>query len=54
MAKLYPPYIEGSIPAFFGSELTVPYEMNKTVGYKDISGFKLKIITISLVISVFG
>lgn len=47
MAKLYPPYIEGSIPAFFGSELTVPYEMNKTVGYKDISGFKLKIITIS-------
>lgn len=47
MAKLYPPYIEGSIPAFYGKELIVPYEMNKTVGYKDISGFKLKIITVS-------
>ena len=47
MIKLYPPYIEGSIPAFYGKELTVPYEMNKTVGYKDISGFKLKIITVS-------
>jgi hypothetical protein len=32
MAKLYPPYIEGSIPAFYGEQLTVPYEMNKTVG----------------------
>ena len=47
MIKLYPPYIEGSIPAFYGKELTIPYEMNKTVGYKDISGFKLKIITVS-------
>lgn len=47
MAKLYPPYIEGSIPAFIGTQLAVPYEMNKTVGYKDISGFKLKIITVS-------
>lgn len=47
MIKLYPPYIEGSISAFYGKELAVPYEMNKTVGYKDISGFKLKIITVS-------
>ena len=47
MAKLYPPYIEGSIPAFFGTSLTVPYEMNKTVGYEDISGFELKITTVS-------
>lgn len=47
MAKLYPPYIEGSIPAFYGNQLVIPYVMNKTVGYKDILGFKIKIITIS-------
>ena len=47
MAKLYPPYIEGSIPAFFGNTLIVPYEMNQTVGYKDIAGFKLKIMTVT-------
>ena len=38
MIKLYPPYIEGSIPAFYGERLTLPYEMNKTVGYEDIVG----------------
>ena len=47
MVKLYPPYIEGSIPAFFGKKLIVPYEMNKTVGYNDIIGFKLKIMTVT-------
>jgi hypothetical protein len=30
--KLYPPVIEGTIPAFSGTELTVPFAMNKTVG----------------------
>lgn len=47
MTKLYPPYIEGSIPAFYGERLTLPYEMNKTVGYEDIVGFKLKIMSVS-------
>ena len=47
MIKLYPPYIEGSIPAFYGNVITIPYVMNKTVGYKDISGFVLKINNIS-------
>ena len=50
MAKLYPPFIEGTIPAFFEDEkgavtLTVPFSMNKMVGINDIKGFELKIKT---------
>lgn len=43
MAILYPPYIEGTIPAFVGNTIEVPYMMNKTVGYGDIKGFRLKV-----------
>lgn len=46
MAILYPPYIEGTLPAFVGNTIEVPYMMNKTVGYGDIEGFKLKIKSI--------
>lgn len=51
MAKLYPPYIEGTIPAFFKSDddgtvmITVPLSMNKAVGEREVKGFKLKIKT---------
>lgn len=41
MAKLYPPYIEGTIPAFYGDSITVPFSMNRAVGKSDISGFQL-------------
>jgi hypothetical protein len=41
MAKLYPPQIEGTIPAFYGNIITVPYLMNKTVSLNEIDGFKL-------------
>lgn len=41
MAKLYPPQLEGTIPAFYGNNLTVPFIMNKTVGWNEISGFHL-------------
>lgn len=44
MAKLYPPQIEGTIPAFYGASLTVPFIMNKTVGWNEIqseTGFHL-------------
>jgi integrase len=44
--KLYPPIIEGTIPAFYGNKIKVPYEMNKAVGYHEISGFSLKIKTV--------
>lgn len=43
MAKLYPPNIEGTIPAFTGNSLTVPFSMNRTVGNNEISAFALKI-----------
>ena len=51
MAKLYPPYIEGTIPAFFRNDddgavmLTVPLSMNKAVGEREVKGFKMKIKT---------
>nr|DAI51084.1 MAG TPA: hypothetical protein [Caudoviricetes sp.] len=41
MDKLYPPSIEGTIPAFCGTTITVPFTMNKTVGKSDVSGFVL-------------
>lgn len=46
MAKLYPPVIEGTIPAFSGTELTVPFSMSRMVSLGDIAGFSLKIKTV--------
>lgn len=46
MAKLYPPVIEGTIPAFNGATLVVPFSMNRSVSKSQISGFALKIKTI--------
>jgi hypothetical protein len=45
MAKLYPPNIEGTIPAFTGTTLVVPFSMNKTVSVSAIKGFSLRIKT---------
>lgn len=41
--KLYPPNIEGTIPAFYGTTLVVPFSMNKTVSKGDIYGMQVKI-----------
>ncbi len=49
MAKLYPPNIEGTIPAFYQdvdsgtTPLVVPFSMNRAVGKSEISGFALKV-----------
>lgn len=43
---LYPPYIDGVIPAFYGGSLTVPFSMNPGVGVGEIQGFSLKIKSI--------
>lgn len=43
---LYPPVVEGTIPAFYGTTLVVPFSMNRAVSKADISGFSLKIKTI--------
>ena len=46
MAKLYPPLIEGTIPAFYRDSVTIPFSMNKTVSKDNIAGFALKIKTV--------
>lgn len=47
MAKLYPPNVLGTTPAFYGNTIKVPYSMNRSVGYSQIKGFSLKVKTIS-------
>ena len=44
--KLYPPIIEGTIPAFSGSELIVPFVMNRSVSEGQVAGFALKLKTV--------
>lgn len=44
--KLYPPIIEGTIPAFCNQTIVVPFTMNKSVSEKEVKGFKLKIKTV--------
>lgn len=43
MAKLYPPNIEGTIPAFYGTTLVVPFSMNLAVSANQIGKFSLKV-----------
>lgn len=53
MAKLYPPSINGTIPAFCkdGTVLiTVPFSMNKAVSKSEVKGFAVKIKTVSGVV----
>lgn len=42
---LYPPQIEGTIPAFCRKhgQIAIPFVMNKTVGWNEIDGFSIKI-----------
>lgn len=50
--KLYPPLIEGTIPAFCAQEtdsdvtLSVPFSLNRAVAKSEINGFALKIKTV--------
>lgn len=44
--KLYPPNIEGTIPAFYGTTLVVPFSMNKAVSENEIHSFTIKIKTV--------
>lgn len=51
MAKLYPPLIEGAIPAFYKDEngivkITIPFSLNRAVGSLQIEGFALKVKTV--------
>lgn len=49
--KLYPPYIEGTIPAFYEDSkgtvtLTVPFSMNRAVNVNEVLGFQAKVKTV--------
>lgn len=39
--KLYPPYIEGTLPAFTEKKIILPYTLNRSVNKNDIKGYKL-------------
>lgn len=43
-AQLYPPYINGTLPAFCkDKEIVIPFAMNPVVSYGEIKGFALKV-----------
>lgn len=46
MSKLYPPNIEGTLPAFYDKVLVVPYTMNKAVSYNEFTALQIKISTV--------
>ena len=46
MAKLYPPSIEGKLPAFAGETLKVPLIMNRAVGLIEVSGMRAMVKTV--------
>lgn len=45
--RLYPPYIEGKISAQTGTELAIPFEMNRAVGADDFDFIRAQIKTVS-------
>ena len=51
MAKLYPPYIEGTLPAVGldkgdSNKITIPFALNKAVSRNEISALAVKIKTV--------
>lgn len=41
--RLYPPNLENTIPAFYGTSIEVPFSMNSTVSRDQIEGFMLQV-----------
>ena len=46
MEKLYPPNIAGTLPAFCGKSITIPFSHNRAVSNDEVQGFSLKLKTI--------
>lgn len=44
--KLYPPGLEGTLPAFYGTTLVVPFSMNKAESTSNVHGVRVKIKTV--------
>lgn len=47
MARLAPPIVEGTIPAFWGTAIIVPFAMNRSVSTEQVAQMVLKIKTIA-------
>ena len=47
MSKLYPPSIEGKLPACAGESLIIPFTMNRAVGANEVCGMSAIIKTVS-------
>lgn len=45
--KLYPPITSGTLPAFVGQEITIPFQMNRAVSMAEVSGLCYIIKTVS-------
>ena len=45
--RLYPPLINGTIPAFYGATLVVPFSFNRAVSVSDVVKMVLKIRTVN-------
>jgi hypothetical protein len=49
MAKLLPPLVEGTIPAFYSENgmvnITIPFSMNRAVNVASVKGFSIKVKT---------
>lgn len=43
MAKLYPPVLSGTIPAFSGTSIEVPFSMSRAVSVTEVYGLVLKV-----------
>ena len=61
MAKLYPPYIEGTLPAFTldssgNGTITIPFELNRAVSMVDVKSAQIKVKTVQndVLITSFG
>ena len=46
MARLYPPQIEGKLPAFTGKNIKVPFQLNMAVGRNEFSEIAIIIKTV--------
>ena len=46
-AKLFPPLLDGKLPAQVGNTLRIPYQHNRAVGAGDIIGINLKLKTVA-------
>ena len=53
MAKLLPPYIEGKLPAQDSvTRISIPYKLNRAVGYNDFNCMMVKLRDVSTNIEI--